>query len=636
MDMVRQSVRNGRCWLAHVGLQLDSWADPIGIELRPAESFAASDYLFPGYWVWSKMITALADVGYDSRSMSLVAYDWRLSPAHAQERDALFLQVKQQVERMNALSPTQGGAVLVAHSMGSLWVLYFLRWAERECGAAWVDRHIHAVLNIAGPLLGVPKALSAALSGEMRDNTAFGRLSRAFNYAMFGSDANARLARYFRSIGSLPSMFPTGSVRIWDLIYRLGFSSDAQNERDSMPQDAAAAANSETQHKTLAMMSLSGDVSDVHYHPCAAAKAQCEGAKNASCEPDGVHVEPRDGNFEAKFSTNDEFFTEQCVLSRRHFHKPNQAQADRMLCEPLLDNAVLEKQLRDVDFSVENYTELFQTVAPRYMERVREHYEHLRPRKKPSRAHRIASPLLEPPIESGYEQLQLPRASSVQIYCMYGVLDDGGGVSTEYGYHFAMRGDLNSSTALFEIDTEKNDDAQNLRNGIRLGPGDGTVPLPSLAYPCWRWRQPKVPRKQASSVEAGSNLMLENPAGCPVRIREYRNGEKSPGHPAADSIGDGSAEDLLTLIRGGAFAATHVEILGHREILYDTLQIVTAPKRSAEREQSSARAPSERAEDERDSGNSADPGAHHQRQPALDDMMFSKILNIFAQGHEQE
>lgn len=47
------------------------------------------------------------------------------------------------------------------------------RWVEAEGfgngGPDWVERHIEAWANIGGCMLGVPKAMAAFMSGEMRD-----------------------------------------------------------------------------------------------------------------------------------------------------------------------------------------------------------------------------------------------------------------------------------------------------------------------------------------------------------------------------------------------------------------------------------------------------------------------------------
>ena len=44
-------------------------------------------------------------------------------------------------------------------------------------GPGWVEKHIHAWDNVAGALLGIPKASAALLSGEMKDTSALGPLN---------------------------------------------------------------------------------------------------------------------------------------------------------------------------------------------------------------------------------------------------------------------------------------------------------------------------------------------------------------------------------------------------------------------------------------------------------------------------
>ena len=53
---------------------------------------------------------------------------------------------------------------MVSHSWGDNVFRSFLRWAAAN-DPDWVERHIAAYINIAGPTLGVPKAITALLSG---------------------------------------------------------------------------------------------------------------------------------------------------------------------------------------------------------------------------------------------------------------------------------------------------------------------------------------------------------------------------------------------------------------------------------------------------------------------------------------
>ena len=55
--------------------------------------------------------------------------------------------------------------VVVSHSWGDNVFRNYMRWAENK-QPGWCDKHIEAYVNIAGPVLGVPKAVTACLSGS--------------------------------------------------------------------------------------------------------------------------------------------------------------------------------------------------------------------------------------------------------------------------------------------------------------------------------------------------------------------------------------------------------------------------------------------------------------------------------------
>ena len=133
--------------------------------------------------------------------------------------------------------------------MGTNVFTYFLNWVERPVelgggggGPDWVANHIHAYLNIGGPLLGVPKAAAALVSGEMRDTAQFGALNAYLIDNFFSKSQRAAMFRYYynlppsffpppfflslfrglslfftliRSWGSVPSMLPKGGAKIW-------------------------------------------------------------------------------------------------------------------------------------------------------------------------------------------------------------------------------------------------------------------------------------------------------------------------------------------------------------------------------------------------------------------------------------
>ena len=102
----------------------------------------------------------------------MAPYDWRLSFKHLQVRDFYYSKLKSAIE-LAQLSNHNRKVVLVTHSMGALVIHYFMQWVQSpvggQAGNRWVDQHIESIVNIGGPMLGVPKAWSALFSGEMKD-----------------------------------------------------------------------------------------------------------------------------------------------------------------------------------------------------------------------------------------------------------------------------------------------------------------------------------------------------------------------------------------------------------------------------------------------------------------------------------
>lgn len=83
----------------------------------------------------------LAVLDYDNEDLALFSYDWRLSFGNLEVRDSYFSNLKNRIEfsKRNLGKKT----TLVAHSMGSLVVLYFFKWVELESNDdRWVENHI--------------------------------------------------------------------------------------------------------------------------------------------------------------------------------------------------------------------------------------------------------------------------------------------------------------------------------------------------------------------------------------------------------------------------------------------------------------------------------------------------------------
>lgn len=213
----RQFFTERDCWREHLALDPVTGMDPDGIKLRSCAGFEAADFFMANYWVWSKLIENLADLGYDASSMSMMSYDWRLSYPLVEKRDGYFTKLKYQIEAMHKTAGKK--VVIAAHSMGSPLMVYFFTWVTKDekdggggGGSDWVDQHVHAFVNIAGPMLGVIKAAPALLSGEMRDTSLFAGVFGSMIEEFFGRRLRKDL---WNTWGSLWAMLPRGGDAVW-------------------------------------------------------------------------------------------------------------------------------------------------------------------------------------------------------------------------------------------------------------------------------------------------------------------------------------------------------------------------------------------------------------------------------------
>ena len=214
---VQAFMNSPKCWLEHMALDPFTGLDPDGIRLRAAEGMEAADYFFGPFWVFGKIIENLADIGYDTSNMSMQPYDWRLSFPLMEQRDGYFTKLKRHIEAFH--ETTGEKVILTSHSMGAVVVHFFMAWVThgKEQGGGgggemWVDEHIHAYVNIAGPHLGLSKAATALLSGEMSDTAIF--LGR---FADMLENLLARRVRkdLWTTWGSLWAMLPRGGDQVW-------------------------------------------------------------------------------------------------------------------------------------------------------------------------------------------------------------------------------------------------------------------------------------------------------------------------------------------------------------------------------------------------------------------------------------
>ncbi|EPZ34601.1 Lecithin:cholesterol/phospholipid:diacylglycerol acyltransferase-like protein [Rozella allomycis CSF55] len=213
-SMIRLILTDKQCWLNHMKLNITDGLDPADIKLRAAQGLEAADFLIPGYWVWAKIIENLAEVGYDHSSLFLASYDWRLAFEDLEIRDQYFSRLKAQIEFHHKVFNEK--IVLLSHSMGSNLVFYFMKWVESskggKGGSKWIEKHIEHFINIAGPLLGAPKSLSAALSGETRDTAQLGQVESAVLEFFFSREERAEV---FRMYGGILGLLPKGGNLLW-------------------------------------------------------------------------------------------------------------------------------------------------------------------------------------------------------------------------------------------------------------------------------------------------------------------------------------------------------------------------------------------------------------------------------------
>ncbi|BGP12575.1 hypothetical protein JCM10213_004838 [Rhodosporidiobolus nylandii] len=213
-SMLRAVLKNKDAWTRAMSLDPFTGLDPPGYKVRAAQGLDAASAFMPGYWIWQKVIENLAVLDYTYDDLSLAAYDWRLAYINLEVRDRYFSRLKAQLEFNLQINGKK--TVLVSHSMGSTVVLWFMKWVESpefgNGGADWCDKHISDWVNVAGTLLGVPKAMAALLSGEMRDTV---EINQAAVYLLERFFSRSERAKLFRSWAGAASMMLKGGNDVW-------------------------------------------------------------------------------------------------------------------------------------------------------------------------------------------------------------------------------------------------------------------------------------------------------------------------------------------------------------------------------------------------------------------------------------
>ena len=156
-----------------------------------------------------RLMINLAELGYEPSSMELATYDWRLGFPLMEQRDGFLSKLKVRVERLHA---RHGEKVSVlSHSMGSSLFFYFMAWSE-SLEPGWCEAHVHSWSNIGGPLLGMPMAVAALLSGETKDTSMMLQLNHLMDLTSFSRERRGAL---FRSWHALVGLLPKGGAPVW-------------------------------------------------------------------------------------------------------------------------------------------------------------------------------------------------------------------------------------------------------------------------------------------------------------------------------------------------------------------------------------------------------------------------------------
>ena len=493
-----------KCWQRHLALDPFTGGDPKNIKLRSAQGFEAADYFMSTYWVWDRLIINLSDVGYDSSNMIMMAYDWRLSFPMLEQRDGYLTKLKVNIEAM--VKTTGMPVVLTSHSMGSQIVLYFFSWVTTDekgggggGGHDWVEKNIHSFVNIAGPLLGVPKAVTSLLSGEMKDTAVLMGPMGTMVERYFGRKDRKDL---WTTWGSLWEMLPKGGDAIWgtshDILTANSLTRKASNDASTALVDDNDNADDDERVCTKVVCPVPKDV-----------QAMC--TKDVCPVPKDVQAEEAFGS--APFIT----FTEDVVTVGKHH-------SDYHLTVTKSD----QKEWTITD-------------ALTFLKDWGGGHGHDLHASKSINAQTDSQLWNDPTVTP------LPHAPSMKVYCMYGI-----GIETERSYFYKRIVPTNddslplSEHLPFIMDSSVNDPAKNIKYGTRSSDGDVSVPLLSLGYLC---------------VDKWKTSSYLNPSGIDVITREYANkdefqvndpmrgGPSSSNH--VDILGNADATiDLLKIVTG--------------------------------------------------------------------------------------
>ncbi|XP_054781726.1 phospholipid:diacylglycerol acyltransferase 1-like isoform X2 [Prosopis cineraria] len=459
------------CWAEHMSLDNETGLDPPGIRVRPVSGLVAADYFAPGYFVWAVLIANLARIGYEEKTMYMAAYDWRISFQNTEVRDQTLSRIKSNIELMVA---TNGGnkAVVIPHSMGVLYFLHFMKWAEAPApmggggGPDWCARHIKAVMNIGGPFLGVPKSVAGLFSAEARDIAVARAIAPGFlDNDLFRFQTLQHVMKMTRTWDSTMSMVPRGGDTIWGGL-------------DWSPEECYLPSKKKQKHNDTQSTSQDNDNSTISQSKPVNYGRIISFGKDVAEAP-SLEIERIDFRDAIK---GQNIGNTTCRDVWTEYHD--------MGVEGV--RAVAEYKV----YTAGSIVDLLNFVAPKMMARGSSHF-----------SYGIADNLDDPKYEhykywSNPLETKLPNAPDMEIFSLYGV-----GIPTERAYVYKLSSYAECYIP-FEIDTSADGDDEDscLKDGVYTVDGDETVPALSAGFMCAKgWR--------------GKTRF--NPYGIRTYVREY-------------------------------------------------------------------------------------------------------------------
>lgn len=460
-----------QCWVEHMSLDNETGMDPCGIRVRPISGLVTADGFGSGCFVWTTLVSNLARIGYEEKTMFMAAYDWRLSFQNTQVRDQTLSRIKNNIELMVATSGGQK-VVIIPHSTGALFFLHFMKWVEAPPpmggggGPYWCSKHIKAVVNIAAPFLGVPKAIPLFLSAESKDISLVRAIAPGFfENDIFQPQILQHVMRLSHSWDSTVSMIPRGGDTIWgglDWSPEEGYSCDQKREMKNStlvtnPARAKSAISLTRSANFGRIVSFGKDV-----------------AEAPSNDIDRIDSKGAVKGHRAENRTCRDLWTEYHGMGFEGI----KAFADYKT------------------YTAESIVELLHFVAPKMMTRSTAHF-----------SYGIADNMDDPKYKhykywSNPLETTLPNAPEMEIFSFYGT-----GLLTERAYIYKL-----SPTAEchipFQIDSSANDEETCLKGGVYSVDGDGTVPVLSAGFMC---------------AKAWHGKTKFNPSGIRTYLREYRH-----------------------------------------------------------------------------------------------------------------